>query len=181
MLWVLLDCLIEAVLQHRYPKRIRENCPWIYSCYFYLTSGEDEHYKPFEEVYGTETTEEHRPSLKQKILLGHQIPFSPSAQTAKTVQKTVKCSDCEKPRVIYSLTKLTVAEQILLNKVLDTYIYSCGANIKELQVQDSDRAARVNALVDKIFVKQNLSCTNSVEIPYLSAGCFPPVCYYCGL
>ena len=144
-----------------------------------LASGEDDHYKSFEEVYGSETVEDHRPSLKQKVTLGHQIPFSPSAQTAKSVHKTVKCTDCDKPRVIYSASKLNVTEQIILDKILDIYIYSCGAKLQDLKVKDSDRAPRVNALLDKIFVKQNISCQNAVEIPYYSSGCFPPVCYFC--
>ncbi|XP_053403202.1 uncharacterized protein LOC128558303 [Mercenaria mercenaria] len=65
----------------------------------------DGHYKPFQEVYGTDTSEKYRPSLIEKSQTGHQIPFSPSAQTAKTCRMLVYCVDCEKPRVKYSTTK----------------------------------------------------------------------------
>ncbi|CAC5399985.1 unnamed protein product [Mytilus coruscus] len=76
-------------------------------------SGEDQHYKTFQEVYGTDTTEEHKPSSVTKTQTGHQIPCSPSAKTANTVQMTVTCVDCDKPRVIYSATKLNASEKIV--------------------------------------------------------------------
>ena len=77
---------------------------------------------PFEEVFGTETTEERRPSLARKATTGHLLPFSPSAQTANTVIKTVTCIECDKPRVI--ATRLNINEQILLDMILDIYQYS---------------------------------------------------------
>ena len=150
--------------------------------FVHIISGEDGHYKSFEDVYGTETTEEHRPSLKEKASLGHQIPISPSAQTAKTVQKTLKCTECDKPRVLYSASKLLVSELTVLNKLFDTYEYSCGSSLQELKIVDahSDKIKRVNAVLDKVFVRQNISCRNAIEVPYFSSKSFPAVCYYCG-
>ena len=43
-----------------------------------------DHYQTFEELNGSVTTESHLPSLREKEAKGHKIPFSPSAQTAKT-------------------------------------------------------------------------------------------------
>jgi hypothetical protein len=31
----------------------------------------------------------------------------------------------------------------------------------------------------KVFVRKNLKCSDSIEIPYFSAG-FEPICFYCG-
>lgn len=145
--------------------------------------GEDGHYKGFEEVYGTDTTEEYRPSLQQKVpglaANSHGIPFAPSAQTARTVGKTVKCIACDKPRVIYSTHKLTTQDQMILKRVLDLYQYSCGCELQELMPQERERAPKISALLDRVFVRANLHCTSPVEIPYFSAGIFPSICFYC--
>lgn len=146
--------------------------------------GEEGHYKEFSELFGTETTQEHCPSLsaKQRVAVAnsHGIPFSPSAQTAKTVKQTVICIDCEKPRVIYSATKLSGQENAILTRILGLYQYSCGSELKELQPEDPERAPRISALIEKLFVRSNLSCVSAVEVPYYSCGLFPPVCYHCG-
>ena len=57
--------------------------------------GEDMHYKSFEELYGKQTTEDHRPSLKntktkmkgkmKAIRAKHTMPFCPSAACVKNV------------------------------------------------------------------------------------------------
>lgn len=60
-----------------------------YMLCLYFVTGDEGHYKSFEEIYGTETTEEHLPGKKQqteqqtKKAVGHEVPFSPSAQSAK--------------------------------------------------------------------------------------------------
>lgn len=73
--------------------------------------GDDLHYKSFEELYGTETTENHRPSsmntkmkTKKDKKGKHSMPFSPSAVRAKNVGVIVNCIECEKPR-LYSVQK----------------------------------------------------------------------------
>ena len=43
-----------------------------------------------------------------------------------------------------------------------------------------DKIKRVNAVLDKVFVRQNISCRNAIEVPYFSSKSFPAVCYYCG-
>ncbi|XP_062595295.1 uncharacterized protein LOC134256627 [Saccostrea cucullata] len=117
-------------------------------------TGEDGHYKEFEEVYGTDTTEEYRPSLQQKVpelaANSHGIPFAPSAQTARTVGKTVKCIACDKPRVIYSTHKLTTQDHMILKRVLDLYQYSCGCELQELMPQERERAPKISALLDRL-------------------------------
>lgn len=63
--------------------------------------------------------------------------------------------------------------------ILDIYQYSCGSKFEELKVTDSDRAPRVNALLEKVFVRGNIVCNSDMEIPYFSSESFPPVCYFC--
>ncbi|GES83192.1 uncharacterized protein LOC105330322 [Rhizophagus clarus] len=53
-------------------------------------------YKEFSEIYGTITTEQHRPSLKhqQKDKQTNKMGFSPNAQFAKNVGVVVECYEC---------------------------------------------------------------------------------------
>ena len=66
----------------------------------------------------------------RKATTGHLLPFSQSAQTANTVKKTVTCTECDKPRVIYSATRLNINEQILLDKILDIMSILVDQNLK---------------------------------------------------
>ena len=96
--------------------------------------GEDMHYKSFEDLYGTQTTEVHRPSIKDAKSKGkmkitrakHTMPFCPSAARAKNVGITVSCAECEKPRLLFSAKKLAEKDKAVLQSFLDTIIYTCG-------------------------------------------------------
>ena len=92
------------------------------------------HYKSFEELYGKETTENHRPSLKNTKLKKkdkmksskHTMPFYPSAARAKNVGIIVNCVECEKPRLLFSAKKLTEKDKTTLRSFLDTIFFTCG-------------------------------------------------------
>ena len=64
------------------------------------------HYKSFNELYGKPTTEEHLPSLIQKASSGHGMPYSPTAQTARTTEIVLHCSSCKKWRLLHSKEKV---------------------------------------------------------------------------
>jgi hypothetical protein len=92
-----------------------------------LFLGEDGHYKPFDELYGSETTEEHRPSLKKTVQSGgHLTPFSPSGQTAKTVKCVFVCAECDKPRVVYAANKLSREETENLERIKNLFSILVG-------------------------------------------------------
>jgi len=96
--------------------------------------GEDLHYKSFEELYGKQTTEVHRPSLLKTKTKGktkitkekHTMPFCPSAARAKNVGVIVNCVECEKPRLLFSAKKLSEKDKTMLQEFLDTIFYTCG-------------------------------------------------------
>ncbi|CAG8612740.1 7401_t:CDS:2, partial [Scutellospora calospora] len=96
--------------------------------------GDDLHYKSFEDIYGIRTTENHRPSLirsetktkTSKAKIKHTMPFSPSAAHAKNVGVTVNCTECEKPRLLFSAKKLSEKDKTLLRRFLDTIFYTCS-------------------------------------------------------
>ena len=54
--------------------------------------GEEGHYKKFEEVFGTNTVEDHRPSL-QKITT-KRLPFYPSVQHVRNCKTMLLCDEC---------------------------------------------------------------------------------------
>ena len=68
-----------------------------------ITAGK---FKHFNEVYGSSTTQNHRPSLIEKEKSSHQMPFSPSSQAAKNTNVVVQCDECGKWRCMYSKLKL---------------------------------------------------------------------------
>jgi hypothetical protein len=94
------------------------------------------HYKSFEELYGKETTENHRPSLKNTKMkmkgkmvstrIKHTMPFYPSAARAKNVSITVCFIECEKSRLLFSAKKLTEKDKTILRSFLETIFYTCG-------------------------------------------------------
>lgn len=97
--------------------------------------GDDLHYMSFEELYGTPTIEDHRPSLKNaktkkkdmKTAKGkHSMPFCPSAVRAKNVGVVINCVECEKPRLLFSAKKLSKNDKERLQNFLDTIFYTCG-------------------------------------------------------
>ena len=69
---------------------------------------EGDHYKPFSEIYGHLTTEQHMPSKKEtQVALSNRTGSCP--MTAQYAKYTVTCTECFKPRVIYG-KKLTNSE-----------------------------------------------------------------------
>src|SRR6266540_2991701 len=105
-----------------------------------LVPGEDLHYKSFEELYGKQTTEDHRPSLKNAKIkikgkmkttkVKHTMPFCPSATRAKNVGVTVNCIECEKPRLLFSAKKLSEKDKMMLREFLDTIFYICSMSFR---------------------------------------------------
>lgn len=132
------------------------------------------HYKPFDILYGRSTTEQHRPSLQanSQHRKAHGMPFSPSAQTARTVSQTVLCLECLRPRVIYAQRKLSFQEWLQLQQI---FYYSCGSSLQDI---DSGSTADLQLLA-KVFVKANLTCDDPVEVPYFSSESFPKICIHC--
>ena len=70
--------------------------------------GQDGHYKRFEEVFGTSTVEEHRPSL-QKITK-KRLPFYPSVQHVRNCNTMLMCDECGMWRLVYATRKLKAVE-----------------------------------------------------------------------
>jgi len=76
-----------------------------------------EHYKKFDAVYGQTLSEEDRPSLSQTILSeGSKIDKErKDILVSAKVRGTIVCSECYKPRCIYSKARLSKSESVKLD------------------------------------------------------------------
>lgn len=94
--------------------------------------GEELHYKCFEYVFQTATTEDHRPSKnppKKKPSFGHG--FSPSQRHVTNVDMMLQCSECDQWRLVFCKTKLSRTQKATLKRIMDDVDYTCGATFGE--------------------------------------------------
>ena len=129
-------------------------------------------YKDFEEVYGTQTSENHRPSLSSPGAKTHGMPFSPSAQYAKNVKVVLQCGECFKWRVLYSKYSLKKDQREELEQLIEDLDYTCGSIFADIEAEE-------DSVLNSVYVKANLTCNSTIEIPYYTAG-NAPMCYHCG-
>ena len=95
-----------------------------------------EKYQEFETVYGTHTTENHRPSLTTPGPKHHGMPFSPSAQCTKNVKVVLQCGECLKWRELYSKHSLKAAQKQELEREIETLEYTCRSTFADIECDD---------------------------------------------
>lgn len=137
-----------------------------------------EHYKSFEDLYGTSTTEKFLPSLLKGIKKSHGLPFQPNAQFARNVCETIQCCECLKRRVLYSQRKLKHQDEMLLQEVLSGLMYSCGSQLSDILCDDTPPLQ--GDLLSRVFVVANLTCSTRIETAYYSSQVFENICVHCG-
>lgn len=132
------------------------------------------HYKRYADLKGVATTDKHRPSLKSKadhdasILQKQGCPNS--LLTAQRVHDVIICSECSKPRCIFSNNKLSAQEQCLLDQVKENNDYSCGSPLVPPE----------HDLHGKVFVRILQRCSDHIELAYYSCKqAYDGVCCYC--
>ena len=136
--------------------------------------GEDGHYRLFSEVFGTQTSEEHRPSFKQTLSSSRKakrrrLPYYASVQHVKNSQLMVQCTECSMWRLIFSKFKLTREDRTYLQTLLEEFEYSCGASLRDLELTDK---------FDNVEIRDH-NCHDPIEILYYSAK-YEPICVHCG-
>lgn len=130
---------------------------------------DDEHYMSFEEVYGSDTSEKHRPSAHKKSTKQRSLPFHGKLQHVKNANFMIECDECGMWRLVYSLRKLNSSQRSSLEKSLSGMSFSCGAPLQELDLTPE--------LCDLVFVR-TLNCEDPIEILYYTAK-YEPICIYC--
>ena len=140
----------------------------------------EEHYKKFDDLYGTHTSEKHRPSLKDGSKQSHGMPFSPSGQTAANVGELILCSECLRPRVMYSQRKLSHHDVRVLLTSIEHVLYICGSKLCNVEVvlAPSDPSSAADVL-SRVFVHANLCCRDDMEVLFYSSECFALLCSHC--
>ena len=59
-------------------------------------------------------------------------------------------------------------------------LFTCGSSLKGLEVENrSKEGSDMLSLFERVYVRENLTCDDSVEIPYYSSEKFILVCTNC--
>ena len=120
--------------------------------------------------------------------IGHR-PYHPLAlapphhrYTRAQVRSVIFCVDCQRPRLLYSMTKPSAD----LLKSMDTYAedisFACGDPLFEDELEDE----MLLKLKETFFVKEARSCTDWVERDFFNTGAvkgrteFEFICSICG-
>jgi len=134
--------------------------------------GIDGHYKAFEDVYGSTTTEEHRPSLVEfKKAKAHQksLEFYTSLQHVTNVGVVIQCEECEMWRLLFCRKKLNAQKKKDLQKFLEDICYTCGDVFEDYEMPKG---------LEGVCIKKH-KCYDTIEKLYYSCPDYEPICIYC--
>ena len=137
-----------------------------------LLDATKEHYRPFTELYGDQPSEKDRPSMQQS---GDQDAIEADTKhkalfNSSKVWGILHCQECLKPRCVYAVRKLGLNEKVLLDTVEESKTYCCSCAIFPPS----------SALGDTVVVRQNIGCSNPIEVQYtgvFSTGLLLLWCY----
>lgn len=97
----------------------------------------------------------HLYTRRQQQILVIKYRFFPMLKQQK-LSNVLICSECEKPSVVYAANKLSGQEMKTLERIKQLFQYTCGSSLQELHVRtDDNRTPRINALLDKCYVRGN--------------------------
>ena len=134
------------------------------------------HYRP-----GSDPKEKYLPSkLEDPEKRPHNVPFSPTAQTATNVGRLIKCEECTKPRLLHAQRKLSNSDLQALTKMISKFSYVCGSTLSEYQGTGGEPKIQ-REIFQKVFVRENLSCVSKIELPYYSVPFYKKICVWCGV
>ena len=149
-----------------------------------------EHFKVYEEVNGTETTEADRPSPNDKqkkkaqkkqgetrtveatgsnteevesepvLMEGPKSSDDPRLCTVQNSRCLVSCVECRKPRVIYLRHRLTERQQTSVAVAMSEFDYTCGSVLLPPE----------NPMYKKIMCRSELTCETPVELQHYTSG-----------
>ena len=146
-------------------------------CSFYILAihtlpdpmiSDDGHFYPFDEVFGTSTSEKDLPSgiiSKQK----KTIPFNATQQHVRNVNLVIQCEECEMWRLLFSKSKLNPQSIKNLESILEEISYTCGASFSDVDMPNDLKSVCIR--IHK--------CFDPVEKLYYSSGFSDVICIYC--
>jgi hypothetical protein len=130
---------------------------------------EDNHYLPFSEVFGSETTEQCPSLTSKKSKSKNTLPFYGCLQHVKNSNIVIQCSECEKWRLVFSKFKLKSDKRKQLMSLLDSFLYTCGSQLSDIDLPQEFK---------DVEIKEHC-CNDIIEKLYYSAK-YDPICIYCG-
>jgi hypothetical protein len=165
------------------------NCQWLPDPEIATTgTGTEVLFKKFYDVFGTDTTEKGKPSLKllqkkhkvytrgepKAIDLNSMLLSQPEKKarifTVQCAKSSVSCIECRKPRLVYIKHRLTDRQSYSLSVLLSEVEYSCGDAI----------TVPGQALHQTAVTRMPMTCSDAIEIPYYSSGYGRiDICCYC--
>ena len=87
------------------------------------------------------------------------------------MRAVIHCTDCDKPRCVFSVKKLSAGQVVALQQAKEDNLYVCSV---PLLPPDHEQA-------DKLVVRSDMECGLVIEPSYFTAcDNFPKVCYVCG-
>ena len=123
---------------------------------------------------GLDPSEKNLPSKLEDVMKqNHNVPFTPTAQTAKNVGYIIPCNECGKPRLLHSKNKLKPNELNSFKRFINDFVYVCGGTLREIAENEGDIDSFIK---DKVFFRENIACST----PYYSVGTYKNVCIHCG-
>lgn len=131
-----------------------------------FTDASKQHYKPFDDIYGEDTVEVHRPGAANQENKTAKPYF-----TKEKVRDAVECVSCGKWRCVYSPTKPSRTTTNEFSQAVDSLMYSCGAPILPEE----------HPLASVFLVREAMSCNDPVERQYYSCNKFDLICCKCGI
>jgi len=99
---------------------------------------EDDHYKSFDELFGTDTTEVHRPSLSSLRTSKREktLPFVASLQHVRNMDLVIQCDDCGLWRLLYSQKKLSKRDRHDLQSILEDVSFTCAVQLQNFDLPE---------------------------------------------
>ena len=136
-----------------------------------------EKFQKYKDLKETATSERDRPSYKPATdasRAAKQKDKKTQQETgityhAKSARATIKCSECDKLREVFSKERLTRNQQRILDVVIEERIYVCGEEL----------ISAGEPLYEITCVRRALVCGMPIEKAYFSSRKFALVCTWC--
>jgi hypothetical protein len=107
------------------------------------------------------------------------IQKTPQKLAASEVAKekvgaVIHCSQCGRPRAIFSSKRLSLDENAVLTEAFEESFFSCGSHkvVPELP--------KLASIRDVMYANPALTCNDVIEKVYYSSELFDAVCAHCG-
>ena len=90
-------------------------------------------------------------------------------KTCRNIAEVVLCSECLRPRVLYSQKKVDYEECVVVRRTLEQIPYTCGSKLDIEPIILRGDPSSAATVFTRVMVRLNLTCNDPVEVPYYSS------------